>query len=63
MELKIKDRSYSATMFLIIKYKRVKEKTKKRIKKTRSFGTLNKFRNGVKIMRINPAILLIKNLG
>ena len=38
----------------------IKELISKRI---RSFGTLNKFLNGAKITRINPATLLIKNRG
>jgi|AntRauTorckE5430_2_1112549.scaffolds.fasta_scaffold29655_1 hypothetical protein len=33
------------------------------IKKIRSFGILNKFLNGAKIIKINPAKLLIKNRG
>ena len=32
-------------------------------KKTRNFGTLNKFLNGVKIIIISPTKLLIKNRG
>jgi len=34
-----------------------------RIKKIRSFGILNKFLNGVKMIKINPTKLLIKNRG
>ena len=33
------------------------------IKKVRSFDTLNKVLNGVKITKIDPARLLIKNRG
>ena len=33
------------------------------IKNIRNLGILNKFRRGVKITRIRPAKLLIKNLG
>jgi hypothetical protein len=33
------------------------------IRKIRSFGILNKFRNGVRITNIKPNKLLIKNLG
>ena len=36
---------------------------KLKIKIRRSFGTLNKFLNGVNITRTNPAKLLIKNRG
>jgi hypothetical protein len=32
-------------------------------KKTRNFFTFNKLRNGVKIIKIKPTKLLIKNLG
>ncbi len=35
----------------------------KKIKNQRNLGILNKFRKGVNIIKINPIILLIKNLG
>ena len=41
----------------------MKNKKIKKNRKLRNFGTLNKFRNGVIITKINPTKLLIKNLG
>lgn len=38
-------------------------KIKENNTKTRSFGTLNKFLNGVKITKIKPAKLLMKKRG
>jgi hypothetical protein len=50
-------------MFRSTKYKPKKIKTIEITKKTLNLGILNKFRIGVRITRIKPAKLLIKNLG
>lgn len=50
-------------MFLITKYKRMRKPRKKTNITNRNFGILNKFFNGVNIIRIKPTILLIKNRG
>ena len=54
---------YKATMFAIIIYRSVRKPKRKIGKINRNFCILNKFRNGVKITKIEPAKLLIKNLG
>ena len=50
-------------MFTSIKYVPKIIKKTESIKKIRSFGILNKFRKGVRMTKIKPAKLLIKNLG
>jgi hypothetical protein len=50
-------------MFARIKYKLARNPMKTKGKKTRNFFTFNKLRNGVKIIKIKPTKLLIKNLG
>ena len=50
-------------MFRSTKYKPKKIKTIEITKKTLNLGILNRFRIGVRITRIKPAKLLIKNLG
>ena len=55
--------NYSPVIFRRIKYKATKIKTIEIIKKIRNLGILNKFRIGVRITRIKPIKLLIKNLG
>ena len=47
----------------MIKYNKRIKMIQPTIKKIRNFGTLNRFLNGAKIIRINPAKLLIKNRG
>jgi len=54
---------YNPTIALRIKYKLVKKTIRNTIKNTRNFGILNKFLKGVKITKINPVTLLIKNRG
>lgn len=54
---------YNPVIFWIIIYTNKQNKKELIIKKIRNFGILNKFLNGVKITRINPAKLLIKNRG
>jgi hypothetical protein len=46
-----------------MKYNAKKIKITELIKKKRNFGILNRFLNGVRITRIDPNKLLIKNLG
>ncbi len=50
-------------MSLRIVYKLIKNSRRKNIKNIRSFGILNKFLSGVKIIKINPVKLLIKKRG
>jgi len=50
-------------MFRSTKYKPKKIKTIEITKKILNLGILNRFRIGVRITRIKPAKLLIKNLG
>ena len=50
-------------MLIKIKYKLIRNNTLKRIKITRDLGFLNRFLKGVKITRIKPTKLLIKNRG
>ena len=47
----------------MIRYNPNKKTKEPIITKIRSFGTLNKFLNGAKMIKINPAKLLIKNRG
>ena len=47
----------------MIKYNKNKKRKEPIIKKIRNFGILNKFLNGARMIRINPAKLLIKNRG
>lgn len=54
---------YNPVIFLIIKKINIQNREKLIIKKNLSFGTLTKFLNGVKIIKINPVKLVIKNLG
>ena len=50
-------------MLLSTRYRPVKKRTRNTIKKIRNLGILNKFLNGVKITKISPVTLLIKNRG
>ena len=50
-------------MLAKIKYKTVKNATKINGKIIRNFFIFNRLRNGVRITKIKPAKLLIKNLG
>ena len=50
-------------MLTMIVYKSTINNKKDKIKRIRNLGTLNKFLNGAKITKINPATLLIKNRG
>ena len=54
---------YKPTIFIRILYKVTKNNKTNIIKTKRNFGVLNKFRKGVKIIKINPNKLLIKNRG
>jgi len=54
---------YKAIIFFIIKYKLKIKTNKNKIANIRSLGILNKFLNGVKITKIRPVTLLIKNRG
>ena len=55
--------NYSPTIVLRIRYKLRIKRIPKIIKPIRDFGFLNKFRKGVKITKIKPIKLLIKNRG
>ena len=55
--------SYKPIIFIIILYRIIRNNKINRIKNIRSFGTLNKFLKGVKIIKIKPAKLLIKKRG
>jgi hypothetical protein len=50
-------------MFRIVKYNSKPNMKQLTNKKTRSFGTLNKFLSGATITRIDPVTLLMKKLG
>ena len=50
-------------MLTKIKYKLARNPIKTKGKMIRNFFIFNKLRNGVKITKIKPAKLLIKNLG
>ena len=50
-------------MFFKTKYKNAMIPIMKRITKTRSLGILNRFLNGVIMIKANPITLLIKNRG
>ena len=50
-------------MLTKIKYKLAMNPTNTKGKKILNFFTFNKFRNGVRIIKIKPAKLLIKNRG
>ena len=50
-------------MFTKIKYKPVSNPINTKGKRILNFFTFNKLRNGVKIIKIKPAKLLIKNRG
>jgi hypothetical protein len=50
-------------MFLTVLYKTIKNKINDKITKIRNFFIFNKFLNGDKIIKINPAKLLIKKRG
>ena len=54
---------YRPTILLSTRYRHVKKRIRNTIKKIRNLGILNKFLNGVKITKINPVTLLIKNRG
>ena len=54
---------YKPVILVRIKYKIIINNINTIGTKIRNFLILNKFRKGVKITRINPAILLIKNRG
>lgn len=54
---------YTPLIFRIIKYKDNPNMKQPINKKIRNFGILNKFLSGAKIIKINPAKLLIKNRG
>jgi hypothetical protein len=54
---------YNPVIFISIKYKATKITIIEITKKIRNLGILNKFRIGVRITKIKPIKLLIKNLG
>ena len=54
---------YKPTILRKIRYKLTKNTIRKITKKIRNFGILNKFLKGVKITKIKPVTLLIKNRG
>jgi hypothetical protein len=54
---------YKPAIFLITKYKRIKTNIKNITKVIRNFLILNKFLKGVRITKIEPAKLLMKNRG
>ena len=54
---------YKAVILVIIKYKIIINNPISTGTRIRNFLILSKFRKGAKIIRINPAKLLIKNLG
>ena len=58
-----KVKSYNPIIFIIILYKLISNNSDKNNKKILSLGVFNKVLNGVKIIRINPIKLLIKNRG
>ena len=50
-------------MFLITRYKSIKNNINNIIKTTRNFLILNKFLKGTRITKIKPDTLLMKNRG
>ena len=56
-------KTHKPTIFLRTLYKPIKNKIRNIIKNTRDLEFLNKFLKGVKITKINPNRLLIKNRG
>ena len=58
-----KNNYQNPVIFCMVKYNPKQNMIKLINNKIRSFGILNKFLNGAKITRINPAKLLIKNRG
>ena len=61
--MSIKFTYYKPTIFLITRYKIMKNNINNIIKTTRNFLILSKFLKGVKIIKIEPARLLMKNRG
>jgi hypothetical protein len=56
-------KGYNPIMFRIVKYNSKPNMKQPTNKKTRNFGTLNKFLSGAIITRIDPVTLLMKKLG
>ena len=54
---------YRPTIVFKIVYKPIKNNMRNKIKNIRNLGILNKFLKGVKITKIKPVTLLIKNRG
>ena len=59
----VKNSNYKAVIFARIKYNKIINPRNERITRIRNFGTLNKFLNGAKIIKIRPIRLLIKKRG
>ena len=55
--------NYRPTIVFKIVYKPIKNNMRNKIKNIRNLGILNKFLKGVKITKIKPVTLLIKNRG
>ena len=55
--------AYKPTIFFRIVYNPTRKSIRNVIRKIRSFEFLNRFLKGVKIIRIKPTKLLIKNRG
>jgi len=55
--------TYKPIIFISTVYNPIKKSIKNIIKGIRSFEFLNRFLKGVKIIRISPTKLLIKNRG
>ena len=63
VRIQLDPENYKPVMPIIIRYKVIIIKLIERIKKSLNLGILNKFRKGVRIIKIKPSKLLIKKRG